>query len=240
MMNRNYLIELFAGALIPLALQGCATSDINVNDSHAATPSFRMSVDLSNDEIKSPATLHTGNAIEFGVAQVSSSADQTLITGDSPVIWNGTIFTAPNQLQNKLKLGYADIAWRGRKFFRRDTLGLEWIVGVGYASANLDVASATQQASKRVNTSGIEGGIGLVWRMMPATSLHLRGTGYASNRSGVRSVGRYELFLAQALGDHVDLHAGYTKWSGAGWGDGADSDFYFTVAGPAVELDLCF
>lgn len=231
--------RLIAGSLAVLVLAGCeTTSQIEVDDKYVALPSFRVGVSL-DESTKSPAEPQTGKAVEFGFIRAKSSGAQRLATGQAPVIYNTTTFLAPNQLSHNSDIDYVDLSYRWRKFFKERSLGLEVSGGIGHASMGLTVNSATQNASARFNNYGAQGGVGLIWRMRPSTSLHAHISGFVTRGdTGVGDMGRYQLFLAQGLGDNLSMRAGYAKWEVNGAGGLGASNFRMIFAGPMLELGL--
>lgn len=235
--------RLLAGAVAILSLAGCSsTSQIEANDSHVFLPSFRVASSLDDD--KQPAAEpQTGRAIELGFMKTKGSGDQSLATGQHPIILNGTTFatTTPVQLKNDFDFNYVDLSFRWRKFFRERSVGIELAGGIGHTSLGLNVSSSTQHVSQHYGTYGPQGGVALIWRMRPSTSLHARVSGFVSKSdTGVSDLGRYELFLAQGLGDNLALRVGYAKWEVNGSGPVGQSDFRATFSGPILDLGLNF
>ncbi len=235
------LARLCAGLLAVSALTGCITATpIEANDPHVFIPSVRAAVSLE-DNPQHPADPQSGRAIELEFVKAKGGGDQTLAAGQSPIIFNNTTFSAPQQLRNDFDLNYADVSFRWRKFFRERSLGLEVAGGIGYTSLGLTVSSPVQSASSRFATYGPQGGVALIWRMRPGTSLHARVSGFVSRSStGVSDFGRYELFMAQALGENLALRAGYAKWEVNGDSGVGTSDFRTTFSGPVLDLGLNF
>ncbi|MDO8926211.1 MAG: hypothetical protein Q7U94_04780 [Sideroxyarcus sp.] len=233
--------RLLAGLFAALALAGCKTaSQIVADDKRVTLPSLRVAVSL-DDGTQTPSDPQTGKAIEFGLVRAKGNGEQTLATGRPPIIYNNTTFLAPEQLKNDFDINYADISFRWRKFFRERALGLELSGGIGHTSMGLTVSSATQNASARFNNYGAQGGVGLIWRMRPGTSLHAHVSGFAGrDEVGLRDMGRYQLFLAQALGDNLALRAGYAKWEVNGKSGYGASDFRMTFSGPTLDVGLNF
>lgn len=235
------LARLCTGLFAVSALTGCITATpIEANDPHVFIPSVRAAVSLE-DNPQHPADPQPGRAIELEFAKTKGGGDQTLAAGQSPIIFNNTTFSAPQQLRNDFDLDYADISFRWRKFFRERSLGLEVSGGIGHTSLGLTVSSPVQSASRRFASYGPQGGVALIWRMRPGTSLHARISGFVSRSStGVRDFGRYELFMAQALGENLALRAGYAKWEVNGDSGVGTSEFRTTFSGPVLDLGLNF
>jgi hypothetical protein len=106
---------------------------------------------------------------------------------------------------------------------------------------DLTVASPTQRASDHFGNYGPQGGVALIWRMRPSTSLHARLSGFVSSSdTGIKDMVRYELFVAQALGDSLTMRAGYAKWAIDGDAGYSESNFKSTFSGPMLDLGLNF
>ncbi|MFZ2160738.1 MAG: hypothetical protein WAW02_00845 [Sideroxyarcus sp.] len=238
--------HLLAGLLSTIVLTGCLSSTpIVADDPHVFLPSLRVAVSLDEDkqeaDKQAASEPRTGYAIEFEYARAKGHGEQTLATGESPVNYTGTTFTAPNQLRNDFSFNYADVSFRWRKFFKERSLGLEVRGGIGHASMDLTVASSTQRASDHFGNYGPQGGVGLIWRMRPDTSLNARLSGFVSSSEyGVKSLMRYELFVAQALGDNLELRAGYAKWGINGDAGISESNFKSNFSGPMLDIGLNF
>jgi hypothetical protein len=233
--------RLLAGMLSALALAGCqTTSQILADDSHVPLPSLRVAVSL-DESVQAPAEPQTGKAIEFSFAKAKGSGQQTLVAGQHPIVYYDATFVAPQQIRSEFDISYADISFRWRKFFRERSLGLELSGGVGHTSLELAVSSAAQYAAGDFGNYGWQGGVGLVWRLRPGTSLHTHVSGFAARSSpGISDLGRYELFLAQALGDNLALRAGYAKWEVNGSAGIGMSEFRMTFSGPTLDVGLNF
>jgi hypothetical protein len=233
--------RLLAGLLSTVVLSGCITATpIVTDDPHVFLPSLRASISL-DDGKQAPAEPQTGRAVEFEFAKAKGTGNQFLANGQSPIIFNNKTFIAPQQLRNDFDFNYADISFRWRKFFRERSLGLEVSGGIGHTSLGLTVSSSTQSASEHFGTYGPQGGIALIWRVQPSTSIHARVSGFISRSStGISDLGRYEIFVAQALGDNLALRAGYAKWEVNGSDGEFQSNFKTTFSGPVLDLGLNF
>jgi hypothetical protein len=250
-MNRNVLqviattrapiARLLAALLATLVLAGCETaSPIVAKDNRVFQPSFRVTSSVEEDRPGS-AKPQTGRVIEFGLTRAKGSDEQTLATGQQSVIFNNNTFVAPVTLKNEFDITYADLSFRWRKFFRERSFGLELAGGAGYASLDMAVASDTQSTSMRYGSYGVQGGVGFIWRLQPSTSLHARLSGFASRgTTGITDLGRYDFYLAQALGDNFSLRAGYTKWEVNGSGGAGTSDLRMVFSGPVAGIGMDF
>jgi len=227
-------------ALAILALTGCSTTTpVEVNDRHAALPSFRVDIDLDEKTKVSAAT--TGRAVEFGIARAKGGSQQWLASGQLPVILGNTTFVAPQLIRNDFDFYFAELSYRWRKLSANRTIGLELIGGVGYSALNLSVVSATQRDSANFGNYGAQGGVGFIWNMRPSTSLNLHVSGFTSTAStGVSDFGRYQVFLAQTLAESLELRAGYAKWEVNGNGAVGTSDIRMTFSGPTLDVGLNF
>lgn len=233
--------RLFAALLVAPTLAGCITATpIVANDPHVFLPSIRVAASL-DDGKQAAADPQSGHAVEFGFVKTKGSATQSVAAGQSPVVLNNTTFTPPQQIRTDFDFNYADLSFRWRRFFRERAVGIELTGGIGYTSLGLNVASPTQRASEHFGTYGPQGGVALIWRVRPSTSLHARVSGFVSKSStGISDLGRYEIFVAQALGDNLALRAGYAKWEVNGNGGVGQSDFRTTFSGPVLDLGLNF
>lgn len=231
----------FAGALATLVLGGClSTVPIKVEDKRVFLPAVRVAYNLDDDK-QDASEPQTGRAIEFGLAKAKGSGNQFIASNQGQVILNNMLITGPQQIRNDFDFNFANISWRWRKFFRERSLGLELSGGIGFASLGLTVSSPTLKASGSFDTAGGQGGVGLIWRMSPDTSLQGRVAGYISTDDlGVTSIRRYELFFAQALDKNLTLRAGYAGWELNGPSGAGMSGFEIRFSGPAVVLDWDF
>lgn len=222
-----------------MALCGCATTRIDAEDNHLFLPSVRGSVNLTQSK-EAPSQPQNGHAIEFEVFRARGSDSQFLAAGQSPVMLEGKTFTGPQQLRNDFDFWFGDVSWRWRKFFRDGSLGLETFAGLGYSGLDLAVSSPGQQASQHFSTLGPQGGVGLVWRMQPGTTLQARIAGFVSAKDGVNRAARAEVFLLKALGENVTARAGYSGWEAKGQALPGISDFRLRFSGPALGLQFDF
>jgi len=189
--------HLLVGALTAFSLGGClSTTRIDAEDNHLFLPSVKGSVNLTQSK-ESPSQPQNGHALEFEAFRARSSDSQSLAAGQSPVILNNTTFSAPQQLRNDFDFRFASASWRWRKFFAGRSLGLETFAGLGYAWLDLTVSSPSQQASQHFSTLGPQGGVGLIWRLRPSTSLQARIAGFASATDGVNRAAAAFVSLAE-------------------------------------------
>jgi hypothetical protein len=232
--------HLLVGALTAFSLGGCqSTTRIDADDNRLFLPSVRGSVNLTRGK-EAPSEPQDGHAIEFEAFRARGRDSQSLAAGQSPVILDGRTFSAPQQLRNDFDFWFGDISWRWRKFFGGRSLGLETFAGLGYAGLDLSVSSPGQQASQHFSTLGPQGGVGLIWRMHPGTTLQARIADFVSAKDGVNRATRAEVFLVKALGRNVTARAGYAGWEVKGQALTNISDFRLRFSGPALGLQFDF
>lgn len=234
-------LRLFAGALATLVLGGClSTVPIKVEDKRVFLPAVRAAYNLDDDK-QDASEPQTGRAIEFGLAKAKGGGNQYIASNQEQVILNNMLVTGPQQLRNDFDFTFANISWRSRKFFQERSMGLELFGGIGFTSLDLTVSSSTLRASGRFDTAGGQGGVGLIWRASPSTSIQGRVAVFLSAADqGVTSIGRYELFFAHALDKNLTLRAGYAGWALNGPAGSGMSDFKLRFSGPTVVLDWDF
>lgn len=237
------------GRLIVLGLvlaAGCATdtTDIAVRDNGVFLPSGRMSIDIS-PEVSNPSVPHGGHALELGASGGRGEDRQELNTGQDPVVFGGRTFNAPAALEHEFKFRFLEAAYRYRKFFgTSQRFGIEVLGGLANAELDLTVSSPAQSAREELGSGGIVGGFGLIWKFRPTTSLQSRLSLFASgDEDGVSNARRLEVHVAQAIGRHASLRAGFADWN-------VDSDREYDSAtrspvrarfqGFALGLDLMF
>jgi len=241
--TRYAAARILAMMLATLALTGCGflpTTQINAEDNRVFLPALRADINFGDDK-QAVSEPHTGNAIEFGIAKAKGNDSQSLMTGQSPIILNGTTFNAPQQLRNDFDYNFANLIWGRRQFFSERAVGLEVTAGVGFSSLDLAVSSPAQRASDHLFTRGPQAGVGLVWRLNPSTSLQGRVSEFISAADqGVNRMTRYELFFAKAFHENLTLRAGYAVWDVNGEGQYNMSDFQLRASGPALALDWDF
>lgn len=232
------LIPLLATAAL---LGGCAasTTRIDARDGSVVLPSLRASFNFgqSSEAASSP---RDGHAVELEGFRAKGSDNQTLPTGALPVVLGGQSFTAPAQLKHDFRFSYGDVAWRWRKFFGGGAVGMDVTAGVGFTDLDLRTASATQQAARTYSTHGPQGGVGLLWRIQPGTSLQARIIEFASADQGVDRLRRGEVVVAQAFGPYVSGRVGWAAWDVRGQIVNGDSDFRLRFSGPTLGLQFDF
>ena len=233
-------------AVALVLLTGCSlsTTDIALRDNSVFLPSGRMSIDIS-PEVNNPSVPHTGHALELGASGGRGSDHQQLVAGDDPVVFGGTTFNAPAVLDHEFKFHFLEAAYRFRKFFgTSQRFGIEALAGVAHAELDLTVSSPAQSAREEIDSGGIVGGFGLILKFRPTTSLQSRLSVFASgDEGGVSTARRVELYLAQALGRHASVRAGFANWSldsEREYDDATRSPIRARFSGFAAGLDLMF
>lgn len=219
---------------------GClSTAPIKVDSNYVFSPSTRLAFDLTDSKLG--ADLHTGDAIEFGIAHTSGNSRQ-YIAGYEQVVLNNNHFAGPQNLRNEFSMYYADLSYRWRKFPWDKPLGFELAGGLGIPSLDLTVSAPSEQASGNFHSAGVQGAVGVIWRLNPDASIQVRMVEFTSKNitnlmhanPGVNSMQRYELSYAKALGKNLTLRAGYADWTITGYG--VESDFKLHSSGPTLVL----
>jgi hypothetical protein len=245
---------LLAGLLLALSLEGCSsnsTTRIDVRDNSVSVRELRMAYNF--DHQKETAFLHTGNAIEFGITNTSGRADQSLTSGQLPIILNQVVFNAPQQIKNEFDFAFYDLAWRYRNFFE-EKFGMELSVGAGYSLIDLKSSSTTQIASQRFESSGARIEYGLLYLLSPSSSVQARAKFYWAplQYTAVDSIARLELVYAKTFLKNFNLRAGLSRWQVSGHDDRSffdsnqsvyrpsRSDFRLDFFGPTIALNLEF
>ena len=238
--------RLIVVVLVLALLAGCVTNTTNIalRDNSVFLPSGRMSIDIS-PEVSNPSVPHTGHALELGASGGRGEGRQELTAGQDPVVFGGTTFNAPVVLTHEFKFHFLEAAYRFRKFFGpSQRFGMEVLGGLAHAELDLAVSSPAQSAREEVSSGGIVGGFGLVWKFRSTTSLQSRLSVFASgDEEGVSSARRVELHVAQAIGRHASLRAGFADWNVESDRDldmGTRSPIRARFQGFALGLDLMF
>lgn len=231
------------------ALAGCAsqsTSDISATDRSVFVPSGRIGIDIS-PRVEAPSRPHTGHGIELGASGGSGDDRQELAAGENPIVFAGRSFAAPEDFRHEFDFRFAEIAYRYRRFFGNGDFGIEGLGGLGFARLDLTLATATERVSERLDNAGLVGGFGVVWKFLPSTSVQSRITVFFSGKNeSVTDAARFEVYLAQAIGRHAALRAGYAAWSVRSEREENDNLFSdnspirVRFAGPALGLELAF
>jgi hypothetical protein len=112
--------------------------------------------------------------------------------------------------------------------------------GLGHSSLGLAVSSNTQSAARRLSEDGLQGAVGLIWRVSSRSSVNLRASRFVNDSFNSR---REELFFALGLGEYVSLRAGYADWkvTNSTGMFGLDSNpIELNFSGPTLSLGLDF
>jgi hypothetical protein len=229
-----------AAGLALLGLGGCeSTTRIEARDQSVVLPSLRASFNFGKGA-EAPSNPRDGHAVELEAFRGKASDTQSLQANQSPIVLDGKTFTPPVQLQHEFRFTYGDVSWRWRKFFGGGTVGLDVTAGMGVAGLDLRTRDGGQQAARDYSTRGAQGGVGLVWRLQPGTSLQVRVTEFASLNEGVDRISRAEVSFAQALGPYVSGRLGWAGWEVRGGSLTNDSDFRLRFSGPTLGLQFDF
>ena len=220
--------------LASLLLAGCIPSGttIEIHDRNAFTPNVRLS-------LGQPGELRAGPAFELGVAQTRGRGTQFIPAGESSSLGAET-FYGPREISSETRATIVEAAARIRNFPPEGNVGFELLGGLGYASYDFAVASGNRRVADATSALGVVGGVGVIWRVLPSTSLHGRFSVFSSagvaEESGVE---RWEVALAQAIGRHLSLRAGYASWDVKSTRTGF-SDVRARLSGPALGVELSF
>lgn len=236
------MILRIALSLVLVALAGCASETrIEPEDHGVFLPSARVSVHLAPATAEAPSALPAGHAVEVNLAGARNIEDrQRIPTDEDPVVFGGQVFSPGSQLQHEADFNYADVGWRWRKYFGSGGFALETFAGLGFAELDLAVSSGAVVAREKLSSGGLVGGVGVVWRFRPTTSLQSRLTFFGSgDEDGIGSASRWEASIVQALGRNVAVRAGLGSWSVFSERD-ERSDIHARFSGVTLALDLLF
>jgi hypothetical protein len=188
-------------------------------------PSARIGIDIF-PRGEQPSVPHSGHGIEIGLTGTSGEDSQTRTAGAPTLTFGGQDFVAPTRLNYDFDFRFLEIAYRYRHFFGASgNFGIEALAGLGFAELDLGVSNATQSAREKLQSGGLVAGFGIIWKFLPQTSLQSRITVFGSgDREGVSGAGRFDVFVAQALGRHAAVRVGLTSW-GLGSARDEDDDF---------------
>lgn len=238
--------HLIAGMFFVLALSGCnnvSTTRIDARDNTVSLGQLRMAYNFDHE--KNAALPHTGNAIELDVTKTKGSDIQSLSSSQLPITLGNTTFYGPQQLKNEFDFTYYELSWRNRLFIENKIV-MEISVGAGYSLVDLKTSSASQNAVDRVQSSGVRGGLGLIYLLSPSSSIQARGSAYYAPLQirAADSIARVELVYAKAFFDNFRLRVGYSAWQVYGHSLNAlslpNSDFKLDFSGPIAALDFEF
>jgi hypothetical protein len=220
--------------------------EIKVDDTSTFLPSGRIGIDISPRGAR-PSVPHTGHGIEFGITGTTGKDHQSRGVGAPPLVFGGQVFAAPNELNHEFEFGYLELVYRYRHFFGEGgTFGIEGLGGLGYAEYDLTITTPTQRANETLSNGGLVLGFGVIWKFLPSTSLQSRITLFGSgDEEGITGAGRWDLFVAQALGRFASVRAGITGW---GLTSSREDDDFSSLnslirarfSGFAVGLELAF
>ena len=235
------------GTLAGLSLSGCGSvpltppTAITVRDSGAFQPSVRVGWNISKVE-GAPSDPQSSHGIEIGAMGARGDDTLSLVAGQGPVRFGGATFNPTQTLQYQADLAYYDVTYRFRRFFGDGSLGIELLAGLGQAILDLAVSSATQRASESMSSTGIQLGIGGIWRLRPGTSLQARYTGFGTGdlNDDVTNLSIMEISAAQALGRNVVVRGGYAYTRAESERNNPLSPITVKLSGPLLRLELQF
>jgi len=243
------MLSRLAALLATFALAGCvsnSTSQVDIHDSNIVIPTLRVAVDFG-ERPGPPSHVHTSHALELGVSGARGNDDFRIEAGQAPIVFGGENFIAPQDMRAEFDFRFSELAYRFRYVSERRGLGVEALAGLAYAQLGLRLIGARQTAAERLDGGGVIVGLGTVLRLWPSGSLQLRGSAFGSTTSeGVSSVTRLDLQLAQALGRHAAIRAGYAGWDVRSRREDDDfsasnrSPIRVRFSGPTLGLELMF
>ena len=245
-MKRTFALLAAALVAVPAFAQ---EREIEVEERGKLIPSVRIGIDFS-PRGETPSVPHWGHGLEIGLTGASGEDTQFRGVGAPPIVFGGQTFLAGSgtTLNHEFEFGFFEIVYRFRHFFGdTKTFGIEALGGLGFATLDLTVSSPTQRANEKLESGGLVGGFGIIWKFLPETSLQSRLTLFGSGeREGVTGAARFDVFVAHALGRHAALRAGLTGWGLASERD-EDDDFSSPnshirarFGGFALGLDVAF
>jgi hypothetical protein len=218
-----------------LAACSSAPTTVDVRDRSVFIPSARVSVPLSSQQ-EAPSAPQNGHALELGYTQAKGSGSQSLSAGQSPIVFGGQTFNAPQTLQYQFDYRHSELQYRWRRFFGSRPIGIEVLGGLVHSRLNLSASAPGRSASERFSSNGLTAGVGGIWKFRPTTSLQVRFSAFAASETAGH---RTELFVAQALGRNAAIRGGYTFWR-LRTEPAFDSEVTADFSGPAVSLDVMF
>jgi len=206
---------LFALLTVLACGNALAQTDIEAIERGTVTPSLRVSFDIAGELAsgQGPAVPHSGHGIELGLSGASGKDDQSLGGGEFVRFGNRTFTAASPTLQHDMDFRFFEVAYRYRRFFGSGVFGIEALGGLGFAELDLTTSSATQSANEKMSSGGLVGGLGIVWKFLPAASLQSRFTLFASgDEEGVTAAARLDVNIAWALARNVAVRGGLVSW----------------------------
>jgi len=240
-MNKRYVPILLLGLASAFAGRACA-ADLDIEDRSLIIPNVRIASDIVGTS-PVPSVPRSSHAIEFGVSAARGSDTQHLGPSQSAINIGGQTFAPTQDVRSEFDFRLFELAYRFREVFRGPGIGVEALVGLGYAQLGLTATGATQRATERLNSGGFLFGVGGLWRITPNSSLQVRGTGFVlGGRDDVTNAYHFDLQFARTLGSHAAVRAGYSVWevrsdreSGS-----VSSPIRLRFSGPMLGLDLMF
>ena len=194
--------------LAPCAALANVTEDIDAGGG-ALIGSIGMSIDVVGNSTLRNRTPWS-HAIDASFAYAKAKRKQDLETGDGPVIFGGTTFVGPQEIEWSSNIQLAHVGYRPRYWFGQSDFAIEGVIGVGYAGLGLKgEGQFGQTASERLSNGGVVLGLGGLWRFANNTALQIRFLGFGSGEDeGVTSASRWDITVTHALGKNFQVRAG--------------------------------
>src|SRR5688572_3452120 len=139
----------------------------DVEDTSTFLPSLRIGIDLA-PRGEAPSVPHAGHGLEIGFTGSEGKDTQFRGAGAPALTFGGQTFVAPTSLNHEFEFRFFEIVYRYRHFFG-DTkvFGIEALGGLGFAEMDLTISSPTQRANENLESGGLVGGFGVVWKFRP-------------------------------------------------------------------------
>jgi hypothetical protein len=225
-------------------LAGCGTKATNVEIGDLVfLPDLRLGGSFDGAE-----GLQRGGGFELYATRASGSDTQRQTPGEPPVRYMDQVFDPPGEphLQHEFRFNFLSASYRYRERMPQSALTpvplwVEVLAGVARAEVDLRVTSVLREVSGLVDSSGVVVGGGLIFDLAPATRVQARGSVFIGSpgERDIQHALRLELFLAQALGKHLSVRAGYAGWRLTSAASNA-SKIHLDLHGPALGLELNF
>jgi hypothetical protein len=228
----------FYTAVTACLVAGCTSTGtaIDIGDHRVFVPSARISIGTRGEMLSDP---QPGGALELGVSYASGKSQQSLSAGQR-IDMGDQSFSGPRDTTNEVKAAMFDGALRQRFFGASQRVGFEVLLGLAYSQLVFAVSSAGRRGANTDGSLGVLFGAGVLWRVQPGTSAQARLSLFrAGGFFGETEVNRVELALAQAVGRHAALRAGWSFWA-IDASHLVGSEVSARLSGPTLGFDLNF
>src|SRR5690349_12127121 len=143
-----------------LLLAGCVSSGtpLEVHERDVFVPNLRLS------------SARGGGAFELDFAQARAQSTQQLAPSEHSTLGSET-FYGPQAIGTEARVSVLDAVGRTRSMDAEQKLGFEFLAGLGYARYDFAVVRGNRRFTDGSAAVGLVGGMGLVWRVLPSTSV---------------------------------------------------------------------